>query len=66
MAFVVMVSICLVGLVMYRLGKLHGEKSGYDEARTRTPVELRAQSLQTGICPICDQCQSHATIYQKG
>lgn len=41
--------------VGYIAGKRHGWASGYHEAESVVPLEIRRQSLEKGKCVICDE-----------
>lgn len=42
------------GVVGYALGRRLGQREGRRQGNLRVPLMLRAQALQTGICPVCD------------
>lgn len=52
-----MISYFIVGLLTlcmgYFLGRYQGWQEGVAEATTYAPLELKADALTKGICPIC-------------
>ena len=58
---VVLLSVFIFG---YVLGNRHGRESGYIEAKSLAPLELRQKSQELGRCILCDpeNDDSHISI----
>ncbi|WP_148235694.1 hypothetical protein [Thermaerobacter marianensis] len=44
----------------YAAGRRRGYRDGYRLGRAEAPLELRAQALTRGVCPVCDHVAAEA------